>query len=92
MHLSVCGLLWSICLCDVSSEGHPTSDGVCTEALGFRWSSILWTDCDSAKLDVLSLLRHGRAMGIRRRFRPLLGICQSSPNTFFLGATHSITL
>ena len=41
-----------------------------------RGAALCGPDRDPAQLDVLPLLRHGRALGQRRRERALLGLCQ----------------
>ena len=54
---------------------------VLTEAAGDGGAAVCWSYCDLAQLDVLPLLRHGRALGFRRRVASVLGLRQPGVQT-----------
>ena len=56
-----------VCLC-CSLLGEPTCQ------LG---RALCWAHLHPEELDLLPLLRHGRALGVRGRVPPVLGVCQT---------------
>ena len=52
----------------------PCMRRVLAEAAGVGWAEVQWSHRHPAQLDLLPVLRHGRALGLRGRVAPLLGL------------------
>ena len=59
---------------------------VLAEAAGVGGAAVRGSDRDPAQLDVLPLLRHGRAVGLRHRVASVLGLRQPGVQIYVAGA------